>query len=99
MIITYDEHYGRVELRHKSYTEEPYDKIDLDELVELWQNCKWIPCEERLPSVYQKAVTCNKHGEMMVGTYTEFGWVYPCYFERPIAWMPLPTPWRGADDE
>lgn len=60
---------------------------------------EWIPCSERLPNVFQKAVVCNIHGGMMIGAYTEFGWMFPCYFEKPIAWMPLPEPWKGADYE
>ena len=54
----------------------------------------WIPCSERLPNVFQKAVVCNIHGEMMIGAYTEFGWMFPCYFGNPIAWMPLPEPYK-----
>lgn len=54
---------------------------------------EWIPISERLPSVFQKAVVCNIHGEMMIGEYTKFGWMFPCYFEKPIAWMPLPEPY------
>ena len=57
---------------------------------------KWIPVSEALPEDRQKVLCVNKHGEMMVGGYmTDYGMTFPCYFEKPIAWMPLPEPWRG----
>ena len=59
----------------------------------------WTPCSERLPEDLQKAITCNKHGEMMIGTYTEWGWMFPCYFEKPIAWLPLPTSYKGGESD
>ena len=56
---------------------------------------KWIPVSEALPEDRQKVLCVNKHGEMMVGGYmTDYGMTFPCYFEKPIAWMPLPE-WRG----
>ena len=62
-----------------------------DELVP-----KWIPVTEALPNDRQKVLCVNKHGEMMVGGYmTDYGMTFPCYFEKPIAWMPLVEPWRG----
>ena len=62
-----------------------------DELVP-----KWIPVTEALPNDRQKVLCVNKHGEMMVGGYmTDYGMTFPCYFEKPIAWMPLPESYRG----
>ncbi len=31
----------------------------------------------------------------MIGMYGEYGWTFPCYMTEPIAWMPLPDPYRG----
>lgn len=57
---------------------------------------KWIPFDVALPNDRQKVLCINKHDEMMVGGYlTDYGMTFPCYFEKPIAWMPLPEPWRG----
>lgn len=70
---------------------------------------KWIPCSERLPkdddykpfSYYEDGVVffCTKDGK--VG----FGWYYESTREWAneddntvgdvIAWMPLPSPWKG----
>ena len=56
---------------------------------------KWTPVTEALPEDRQKVLCVNKHGEMMVGGYmTDYGMTFPCYFEKPVAWMPLPE-WRG----
>ena len=65
---------------------------------------EWIPCKERLPKeegIY--LVTATNYifdtDEIVVGT---------CYFNieygfsnnrKILAWMPLPEPWKGADDE
>ena len=62
----------------------------------VFEEVKWIPVSEALPEDRQKVLCVNKHGEMMVGGYmTDYGMTFPCYFEKPIAWMPLPEPWRG----
>jgi len=65
---------------------------------------EWIPCSERFPKeegIY--LVTATNYifdtDEIVVGT---------CYFNieygfsnnrKILAWMPLPKPWKGADDE
>ena len=59
---------------------------------------KWIPVTEALPEDRQKVLCVNKHGEMMVGGYmTDYGMTFPCYFEKPVAWMPLPESYRGEE--
>lgn len=53
---------------------------------------EWIPVTERLPEPKENAICLNRHGDMMIGTYTEWGWMFPCYFEGTTHWMPLPEP-------
>lgn len=53
---------------------------------------KWISVKDRLPEPKENAICINRHGDMMIGTYTEWGWMFPCYFEGPTHWMPLPEP-------
>lgn len=60
---------------------------------------RWIPCAEALPEDFQRAIVCNKHGDMMIGTYTNWGWMFPCYFEKPVAWIPLPEPYAERREE
>jgi len=50
---------------------------------------RWIPVTERLPMIGEKAICFGKNG-YMIGTYGEFGWMFPCYFGNVTHWMPLP---------
>jgi hypothetical protein len=70
---------------------------------------KWIPCEERLPSVgdavlvvdeyalYDVCTVIERYGEMMLENSSG------CWLdiENYIAWQPLPTPYKkeGAENE
>ena len=56
---------------------------------------EWISVEDRLPEPKEKAICLSRDGEMMIGIYTEWGWMFPCYFEEPTHWMPLPQPPKG----
>ena len=56
---------------------------------------EWISVTERLPEPKENAICINRHGAMMIGSYTEWGWMFPCYFEKPTHWMPLPQPPKG----
>ena len=51
---------------------------------------EWISVEDRLPEPKEKAICLSRDGEMMIGIYTKWGWMFPCYFEEPTHWMPLP---------
>ena len=42
------------------------------------------------PPLLTKGLCVDKYGEMGVGTYTEYGWVFPFYFGKVIAWAELP---------
>lgn len=74
--------------------------------IEALQNSQWIPCSERLP---------EEDGRYFVTRYdyvTESSFVDILWYEKHTwwnrrivgdfavkAWMPLPEPWKGADDE
>ena len=66
---------------------------------------KWIPCSERLPETesvddWVKALVCSADGGIAVGSFnSKYGWTFIHYFDAVVAWMPLPEPWEGADDE
>ena len=53
---------------------------------------EWISVNDRLPEPKENAICINRHGDMMIGTYTEWGWMFPCYFKSPTHWMTLPEP-------
>ena len=75
---------------------------------------EWIPCSERLPSdgqcvIIQYFDTVGKNHISVVGAYynERQGFVDTGYGEMwfgngnddVLAWMPLPKPWKGTDDE
>ena len=64
---------------------------------------QWIPCSERLPKKYEQVLCCNKDGRVFSTALTyvhpEYKYWYFGKHRSVIAWMPLPKPWKGADDE
>ena len=74
---------------------------------------EWIPCSERLPSENGDYLVTLENGVVKIlGYSTTQRTTYPKGFyyikdgfswrqtQNPVvAWMPLPEPWKGADDE
>ena len=56
---------------------------------------EWISVKDRLPEQGEEAICIAADGDMMIGKYTEWGWMFPCYFEDLTHWMPLPLPPKG----
>ena len=56
---------------------------------------EWISVDDRLPEQGEKAICIDADGDMMIGKYTEWGWMFPCYFEELTHWMPLPELPKG----
>lgn len=67
---------------------------------------EWVLCKERLPREYE-VLCCDIYNSCIVGrpfaddsastgfcAENEGEFMYEC-----VAWMPLPKPWKGADDE
>lgn len=70
---------------------------------------EWIPCSERLPRPYTEVLVCDECGWVSLGSYRpcdvtekDSGWSTLTSIKLPtdevLAWMPLPEPWKGADD-
>ena len=66
----------------------------------------WIPCSERLPKEADKTVLISMpNGFINLGLYSEFsktwykGSMCAVGGADPIAWMPLPKPYKGGDTE
>ena len=59
---------------------------------------KWISVEDRLPEQGEKAICIAADGDMMIGKYTEWGWMFPCYFEELTHWMPIPQPPKEVEE-
>ena len=83
-----ENHFGRMHLQTT------IDAIDMAISALRQQESKpqWISVKDRLPEPKEKAICLNRHGDMMIGTYTEWGWMFPCYYEKPTHWTPLPEP-------
>ena len=72
---------------------------------------EWIPCEERMPEERQDVyvtVFWDDYGDTITayGMRTKFGWLLWNTAEAELikgytvlAWMPLPEPWEGEEDE
>lgn len=56
---------------------------------------EWISVDDRLPEPKEKTICINRDGDIMIGIYTEWGWMFPCYFEEPTHWIQLPHPPKG----
>ena len=59
---------------------------------------KWISVDDRLPEQGEEAICINADGDMMIGKYTEWGWMFPCYFEELTHWMPIPQPPKEVEE-
>jgi hypothetical protein len=89
---------------------------DVKSIINRQPKTDWIPCEERLPIgeeyrkkfddewYYKKVLATTNEGNMYVGFY------YPedeCWYDNagfvffPIAWQPLPQPYKkeGAEND
>lgn len=68
----------------------------------------WIPVTERLPNHKQIVLITNRKGNVRCGQYRGIDFVIngrQCWqwkgntSEQVVAWMPMPEPWKGEEDE
>ena len=63
---------------------------------------KWIPCKERLPENNVEVLVSTTWGSIEIAWLSKGTWVTEeFYFDEdrlPIAWMPLPVPYKGEHD-
>lgn len=62
----------------------------------LEQEPKWIPVSERLPETGTYCLVCCKDGFISTDNYFCYGW--DDWEDDVVAWMPLPSPWKGDKD-
>ncbi len=69
---------------------------------------RWIPCSDRLPKKGEVVLITNGKGNVRCGQYrsehdvrseTHYWWWKGKTVESVLAWMPLPTPYKGGDTE
>lgn len=54
----------------------------------------WIPVTERLPEEHKEVLTSDSVFGITFDSIHNGKWR-----KHPIAWMPLPEPWKGEDDD
>ena len=63
---------------------------------------EWIPCSERLPKENTEVLMSLEWG-VDIGEYRNgewhSEWINHYDDDNVLAWMPLPKPWKGADDD
>ena len=79
------------------------------EIMDIPSADRWIPCEERLPEHGEDVLITNEYGDVEIASIEYFlripePWQWEDIYGIQItytvlAWMPLPEPWKGADDE
>ena len=57
---------------------------------------RWIPVSERLPE-YKQKVLCCVNGRIYIDERGLRGWRFRV--TDYDAWLPLPEPWKGAEDD
>ena len=63
---------------------------------------EWIPCSERLPKDWEHVLVCTTvtyTTPIFVDWYVDEVGSWANEGDSVIAWMPLPKPFEGADDE
>ena len=68
---------------------------------------EWIPCSERLPKEKARVLTYDTMGDIVFGQYDKGRWYWEAeacadYWAKNdgvTAWMPLPEPYKGGDEE
>ena len=81
---------------HTDYNVAIADALDVIDEQPTADIPQWIPCSERLPEENGRyLVTNSAWGAMKVdwNAWMDVAWLYPN--TKPIAWMPLPEPWKG----
>ena len=66
---------------------------------------QWIPCSERLPQHNIRVLVIDKNNEIDIAELVDYSdinepdewWSYEYKVHDPIAWMPLPEPWKGEE--
>ena len=73
--------------------------------IEALQKSQWMPCSERLTEPGSWAIWCSNEGIIQVARWKEdaIDHFFPDQgffdLEDAVAWMPLPKPWEGENDE
>ena len=109
------ENYARIQALDMAIEALSSDAVHIDIYRELYEKyvelkhesaeAEWIPCSERLPNDAKDVLVCMRNGWIYMASYRHNRRLWKFYAdgyadcEIVIAWMPLPTPYKGGDDE
>lgn len=92
-----DRVYSTGKLTHDDCMDAAYSVLD-----ELPSAQQWIPCSERMPRAFE---TVNVTVQIPEGRYVKESalvngiWEGINVYAKVVAWMPLPSPWEGEQNE
>ena len=97
----HDLEHGKITLGEFEKRIEPLKHLRCDRPTE------WIPVSERLPKEGERVLTYDNLGDIDFGQYDKGHWYWEAeacadYWTRNdgvIAWLPLPTPYKGGEEE
>jgi len=79
-----------------------FDNEELDFIINLLEQTRWIPCSERLPEKDEVVLITNKWHEVDKALYigNERFDIIINYLQKEevIAWMPLPEPYIESEE-
>ena len=68
-------------------------------IIRKHMNDGWIPVEERLPEEEKEVLVTTDTGEITFGYISAGEWYKDLDPDYPIAWLPLPEPYRTERSE
>lgn len=84
-------------------------EVDMDEIFErvndVVRRGEWIPCDKELPALMTDVLGTDEHGDIrhvyrdIRHGKSRFQTVEEGMGINILAWMPLPEPWKGDNDE
>ena len=80
-----------------NYITEELDEKIFNDVVAKPKASEWIPVTERLPECNGRYLVTNEAwgaNEIEINVWEHGGWYYNT---KPIAWMPLPEPYKEAE--
>ena len=101
-------------LKENSHCRHHWDCPMLTNLGKLPSADRWIPCTEREPNEFEDVLVLLSDGTRDVLQLTDYldiwgnakwchtanhGMGYSVSGNDVVAWMPLPEPWKGADND
>lgn len=84
-----------------------YDyQLAIDAVMGLPSARQWIPCNERMPAEETRVLVAEEDGciyiaecmRCLLPDEPQYEWWSYDFKVHPIAWMPLPTPYKGGQE-